>query len=236
MKRSNLAFLVAVVLLGAACNKQAPATGAAASPSPAGMSEQDKAVYAAGFMLGQRLAALNPTPSELEAAKKGLADAVSGKKAEHALETYGPRVQALLQERQTAKAQGEKEKGKAFQDQAAAEQGAQRTGSGLVMKTLTPGQGASPKASDVVKVHYKGTLTDGTEFDSSYKRGEPVQFPLSGVIPCWTEGVQKMKVGEKARLVCPSDIGYGDAGSPPNIPGGATLVFEVELLGIGTGK
>jgi FKBP-type peptidyl-prolyl cis-trans isomerase FkpA len=79
-------------------------------------------------------------------------------------------------------------------------------------------------------VHYKGTLIDGKEFDSSYKRNEPASFPLNGVIPCWTEGVQKMKVGGKARLVCPSSTAYGDRGSPPDIPGGATLIFEVELL------
>jgi FKBP-type peptidyl-prolyl cis-trans isomerase FkpA len=82
-------------------------------------------------------------------------------------------------------------------------------------------------------VNYRGTLIDGTEFDSSYKRNQPAQFPLSGVIRCWTEGVQKMKVGGKARLVCPSEIAYGDNGRPPTIPGGATLIFEIELLEIG---
>ena len=99
-------------------------------------------------------------------------------------------------------------------------------------RTLTAGKGASPSATDTVKVHYRGTLTDGKEFDSSIARGEPVEFKLNEVIPCWTEGVQTMKVGEKAQLVCPSDIAYRDQGRPPVIPGGATLVFEVELLGI----
>jgi FKBP-type peptidyl-prolyl cis-trans isomerase FkpA len=122
---------------------------------------------------------------------------------------------------------------KAYLDKAAAEPGATRTSSGLVYRELKTGTGASPTASDTVKVNYRGTLVDGTEFDSSYKRNEPLQFPLNRVIPCWTEGVQKMKVGGKSRLVCPSAIAYGDQGSPPAIPGGATLVFEVELLGIG---
>ena len=117
-------------------------------------------------------------------------------------------------------------------DKAAAEPGAVRTPSGMVYRELTPGKGASPKATDVVKVNYRGTLVDGTEFDSSYKRNEPAQFPLNRVIPCWTEGVQKMKVGGKSRLTCPSNLAYGDRGSPPTIPGGATLIFEVELLGI----
>ena len=106
----------------------------------------------------------------------------------------------------------------------------------MVVRTLTPGTGATPVASDQVKVHYTGTLTDGTVFDSSVKRKEPATFPLGGVIKCWTEGVQKMKVGEKAKLTCPSDLAYGDNGRPPTIPGGATLIFEVELLEITTPK
>ena len=122
---------------------------------------------------------------------------------------------------------------KAYLDKAAAEQGAIRTPSGLVYRELQAGTGAYPGASDVVKVHYRGTLINGTEFDSSYARNEPATFPLNRVIPCWTEGLQRMKVGGKSRLVCPAAIAYGDQGSPPVIPGGATLVFEVELLGIG---
>jgi FKBP-type peptidyl-prolyl cis-trans isomerase FkpA len=119
-----------------------------------------------------------------------------------------------------------------YLDKAAAEPGATRTASGLVYREMKAGTGASPKATDMVKVHYRGTLIDGTEFDSSYKRNEPATFPLNQVIPCWTEGVQRMKVGGKSQLVCPSSIAYGDRGSPPVIPGGATLIFEVELLGI----
>jgi FKBP-type peptidyl-prolyl cis-trans isomerase FkpA len=125
--------------------------------------------------------------------------------------------------------------GQAYLDKAAAEPGAVKTASGLVYRELRAGTGASPTASDTVKVNYRGTLVDGTEFDSSYKRNEPISFPLNGVIPCWTEGVQKMKVGGKSQLVCPSSIAYEDRGSPPVIPGGATLIFEVELLGIGPG-
>jgi FKBP-type peptidyl-prolyl cis-trans isomerase FkpA len=122
---------------------------------------------------------------------------------------------------------------KAYLDKAAAQPGAVRTASGLVYRELRAGSGGSPNPSDAVTVNYRGTLVDGTEFDSSYKRNEPAQFPLNQVIPCWTEGVQKMKVGGKAELVCPASIAYGDAGSPPTIPGGATLIFEVELLRIG---
>jgi FKBP-type peptidyl-prolyl cis-trans isomerase FkpA len=104
-------------------------------------------------------------------------------------------------------------------------------GSGLVYKSVKDGTGASPTATDVVRVHYKGTFPDGKEFDSSYKRGQPAEFPLNRVIKCWTEGVQKMKVGGKAQLVCPPGIAYGERGGGP-IPPNATLHFEVELLGI----
>lgn len=115
---------------------------------------------------------------------------------------------------------------------AAKEAGAQTTASGLVYRSLQDGNGASPTASDRVKVHYKGTFPDGREFDSSYKRGTPIEFPLSGVIACWTEGVQRMKVGGKAKLTCPPQIAYGSRGAGGVIPPNATLQFEVELLGI----
>ncbi len=146
--------------------------------------------------------------------------------------TYGPKIQQLAVARQSAKAAGEKEKGKAYLEQAAKEEGAVKTESGLIYKATQEGTGAAPQASDVVRVHYRGTLIDGKEFDSSFKRNEPATFPLNGVIRCWTEGLQKMKVGGKARLVCPSEIAYGDRGAPPDIPGGATLIFEVELLDV----
>lgn len=107
-----------------------------------------------------------------------------------------------------------------------------KTASGIVITTMKEGSGASPKSADVVKVHYRGTLTDGKEFDSSYKRGQAATFPLNRVIPCWTEGVQTMKVGGKAKLVCPPNLAYGGRGVPGTIPADATLVFEIELLEI----
>ncbi|MBM5571332.1 MULTISPECIES: FKBP-type peptidyl-prolyl cis-trans isomerase [Deefgea] len=106
------------------------------------------------------------------------------------------------------------------------------TASGIQITTLKAGTGAAPKATDTVTVHYRGTLADGKEFDSSYKRGQPATFPLSGVVPCWTEGVQKIKVGGKAKLVCPPQLAYGSRGVPGVIPANATLTFEVEVLAI----
>jgi FKBP-type peptidyl-prolyl cis-trans isomerase FkpA len=118
--------------------------------------------------------------------------------------------------------------------QAASPASSETLPSGVIVQTLTKGTGPSPKASDTVKVHYRGTLTDGKEFDSSYKRGQPISFPLNRVIPCWTEGVQKMQVGGKAKLTCPAATAYGANGVPGTIPPNATLNFEVELLGIGS--
>ena len=115
---------------------------------------------------------------------------------------------------------------------AAKEAGAVLTPSGLVYLSLKDGAGASPTANDKVKVHYRGTFPDGKEFDSSYKRNEAIEFPLSGVIKCWTEGVQRMKVGGKAKLTCPAAIAYGTRGAGGVIPPNATLLFEVELLAI----
>jgi FKBP-type peptidyl-prolyl cis-trans isomerase FkpA len=129
-------------------------------------------------------------------------------------------------------AEKQKELSKAYLEKAAAEKGAKKTASGMIYQEIKLGSGAQPKASNTVKVHYTGTLIDGKEFDSSVKRGQPVEFPLDKVIPCWTEGVGMMKVGGKAKLVCPSNIAYGDKGRPPIIPGGATLIFEVELLDV----
>jgi FKBP-type peptidyl-prolyl cis-trans isomerase FkpA len=222
-------FLLVFALAAPACNSQRSGGGSAKLDT-----DDAKTLYALGLILGRNVAGFNLTPSELDTVKAGMSDAALGKKPQVELETYGPKVNQLRNKRMSAKSEDEKKKGKAFEDKAATEAGAERTPSGLVFKSLGGGAGEQPKNTDTVKVNYKGTLIDGTEFDSSYKRGQPAEFPLMGVIPCWTEGLQKMKVGEKARLVCPSNIAYGDQGRPPTIPGGATLVFEVELVGITT--
>jgi FKBP-type peptidyl-prolyl cis-trans isomerase len=195
------------------------------------MSEESKTFYALGQALGQNLDAFSLTEEELATVEKGLRDSVMGKEAKVDLAEYGPKLQALAQERVAAAAVKEKAAADVFLAAEAAKQGAIKSDSGLIMTEMTPGTGASPTATDTVEVHYHGTLRDGKVFDSSVDRGEPVSFPLNQVIPCWTEGVQKMKVGGKSRLVCPASIAYGEQGRP-GIPGNAPLVFEVELLSI----
>jgi FKBP-type peptidyl-prolyl cis-trans isomerase FkpA len=237
MNRTSTGALLLAAAALAACQKPA-APAASPSPSAAAMSEDEKTIYALGAMVGQRFAGpMHLSDKELEVFQRGVKATARGGQPEFEVAPYAQKFDQLARARAAAGAADSKAQGQSFRDQAAAESGAVKLPSGLVMKTLTQGSGASPKATDVVRVHYHGTLTDGKVFDSSVQRGEPAEFPLNGVIPCWTEGVQRMKVGEKARLVCPPEIAYGDAGTPGGpIPPGATLVFEVELLDIKGGR
>jgi FKBP-type peptidyl-prolyl cis-trans isomerase FkpA len=198
------------------------------APAAAAMTDEQKTLYAIGLVMSRSLRQFDLSPAELEIVKRALSDATAGKPAVE-LEEWGARIQPLANERGARVTAREKVASAAYLAKAAAGAGAIKTESGIVYSELQAGTGASPTSSDRVKVHYRGTLTNGTEFDSSYARNEPAEFPLGGVIKCWTEGVQRMKVGGKARLVCPSDLAYGDAGNQA-IPGGAALVFEIELL------
>jgi FKBP-type peptidyl-prolyl cis-trans isomerase FkpA/FKBP-type peptidyl-prolyl cis-trans isomerase FklB len=194
--------------------------------------DRQKTFYALGVAVSQSLGDFALTPAELELVKEGMSDGVLKRPLKVDMQTFGPKIQPLAESRTSAGADKEKAAGAAFIAKAAAEAGAKKTESGAIVKSLKEGTGPTPTAASTVKVHYHGTLTDGTVFDSSVRRGEPATFPLSGVIKCWTEGVQQIKVGGKSRLVCPANIAYGDRGSPPVIKPGATLVFEVELLEI----
>ena len=139
---------------------------------------------------------------------------------------------AILAFASFAMAQSALENGQRFLKENAAKEGVKTTPSGLQYKVIREGSGKTPKATDIVVVNYRGTLINGKEFDSSYKRGQPTEFPLNRVIKCWTEGVQRMKVGGKAKLTCPPELAYGPQGAPPTIPPNSTLIFEVELLAI----
>jgi len=194
--------------------------------------EEQKVFYAVGLAVSRELGVFQLSAAELELVKKGITDGVTGKKAAVELDAYNPKIQELAKSRRDAQGAKLAGAGKDVLEKAAKEKGAVKTDSGLVVVTLKEGTGANPKETDTVRVHYRGTLVDGKEFDSSYKRGQPAEFPLNGVIKCWTEGVQKIKVGGKARLVCPSAIAYGERGAGASIPPNSTLVFEVELLDI----
>lgn len=206
--------------------------GAAAAAGPEPKTEEQKALYAIGLAISRNLATFNLTEAELDMVKAGLSDGVLSRAPKVDLQEYGPKIQELQRTRLAAVAEREKKASKGFIDKAAAEKGAVKAKSGMVYVPVKAGSGASPKATDTVKVHYHGTLSNGTVFDSSVQRNQPATFGLNQVIPCWTEGLQMMKVGGKAKLVCPSDVAYGDRGRPPTIPPGATLVFDVELLEI----
>lgn len=216
----------ATLTLVLTCGLYAASTGAQTLQT-----DQDKTLYALGLAIGDNLKDFKLTAAELTLVSAGVSDVVLGKEPKVDIETYGPKIQSLVQERTAAAATAEKAAAGAFLAEMAKETGAQRSASGMIYIPITAGTGNNPTAASTVRVHYHGTLRDGSVFDSSVERGEPISFPLNGVIPCWTEGVQLMKVGGKAKLVCPSDTAYGDQGSGP-IPGGATLVFEVELLAI----
>jgi FKBP-type peptidyl-prolyl cis-trans isomerase len=204
---------------------------------PALETDDQRTVYALGLNIALTLKNYALSPAEMELVKQGIADGMAGKvqaddKGPIDALAYRPKIQQLGASRAAVVAEGEKKDAQVFLDAQAKEKGAEKTASGLVYIPIKAGTGETPKATDTVKVHYQGTLRDGTVFDSSIERGQPATFPLNRVIPCWTEGVQKMKVGGKAKLVCPSAIAYGDRGAPPKIKPGAALVFEVELLGI----
>jgi FKBP-type peptidyl-prolyl cis-trans isomerase len=202
----------------------------AVAAGPELKTDQEKTLYAMGVVASKSFSEFNLTPKELEIVQRGMADSLTGKKLGVDMSVYEPKVQELAMTRMKASGEARKEKEKGVVAGYAKEKGAMTTASGMVFIPMKEGTGTSPKATDKVKVNYEGKLTNGTVFDSSYKRNQPAEFPLNQVIPCWTEGVQKLKVGGKAKLVCPPDIAYGAQGRPPVIPANATLVFEVELL------
>ena len=224
--------VVAVVALAGALAGGAVAPAARAQSAPELKTDEQKTLYALGLAVAGSLSSFALSAADLELVKAGMTDGVLNRQRQVDLQAYGTKIQELQRSRASVVAAVEQKAGQAILDKAAAEKGATKTASGLVIVPIKAGTGASPKATDRVKVHYHGTLADGTVFDSSVQRGEPATFPLNGVVPCWTEGLQLMKVGGKSRLVCPAALAYGDRGAPPRIKPGATLTFEVELLEI----
>lgn len=224
-----------------ACNSNSGATTSATATTTPSVTISDQSTevqkvgYAAGFDMGRNLREI-ADDMDLAAFHQGMQDAFAKKdgvltdaQMQEVMQTYMMRKQGEMQTKLEAQAVANKQAGEVFLAQNAKKDGVKTTASGLQYKVISEGKGASPKASDVVMVNYEGRLIDGTVFDSSYERGEPVEFPLNQVIPGWTEGLQLMKPGAKYEFYIPSDLAYGESGNP-DIEPNSTLIFTVELL------
>ena len=243
----KVSLLAATVMLAAGCQQDEPKkadTKPAAEQSQGAVnfkSDDDKAAYAIGVSFANYLSSSLEKPKEIgvelnkDIVLQGIEDTFAGKagmkddETRKVLQDLDKRVAEKMKKKQADEAAANQKKGDDYRAKFAKEDGVKTTKSGLMYKVLTPGKGASPKATDTVQVQYKGTLIDGTKFDSSYDRGEPATFPLNRVIPGWTEGVQLMKPGAKYEFVIPPQLAYGKQATP-KIPADSTLVFEVELL------
>lgn len=222
-----MSFKISAILLGltlASCQpKGGGASGGAAKADL--KTEDEKTYYAMGHTMGKRIERTEPSPTEIAAFTAGFQDAATNGKPKINVSDFQMKIGQMFRKRMSKRVDAEKEKGKKFLEAFVSGQGATKTESGLAYKITNAGTGKKPKAEEVVRVKYKGTLIDGTEFDSN----DNATFPLNRVIRGWTEGLQLVGVGGSVKLVIPSELAYGDVGSPPKIPGGATLVFDVTL-------
>ena len=185
----------------------------AAAPEPT--TDEEKTLYALGLAINQSLSNFTLSEAEFEIVKSGITDGFHKKTSKVDLQAFGLKISQLQQARALVVAEAEKKAGAAFLAKAAAEPGAKKTESGAILMTLKEGNGTTPKVTDMVKMHYLGTLIDGTVFDSSAKQGEPAMIRVNEMSKCWVEGMQQMKVGSKSKLVCPSSLAYRDKGLPP---------------------
>ena len=200
---------------------------------PAATTESEQILYTIGFALSRSLANYDLTTGEIAVIQNGLTDGILGKEPAAELEKFAPKIEDYLAARRAFVLDRTREAGLAFLTTAEQDENATKLESGMVYIVLEAGDGAQPSETDVVKIEYHGSLTDGTVFDTSrVEGGVPATFSLGEVVPCFAEGVTRMKVGGKSTLICPPDLAYGDRGFPPRIPPGATLVFEIELLEI----
>jgi len=222
----NKIFFITLLLTISACSKEAVTADVALE------TENQKTLYAIGMIISNQLQTFALSEEELAPIVQGMTDGIKGEPSQVDMGIYEAKINELVAERSAIVAAKEAAASDSYLKQFESDESIVKTASGALVKMLEEGTGASPEAGDTVMVHYEGTLIDGTVFDSSLSRGSPATFPLSGVIPCWTEGLQKIKVGGKAQLICPANTAYGERGAPPKIGPGATLIFEVNLLEI----
>jgi FKBP-type peptidyl-prolyl cis-trans isomerase FkpA len=227
VSKPPIAFLTLLALSG--CST--PDEGAPSSDRPAAKveTEEQRVYYALGVGFGQNLGELSA--EQVAAIQQGLEDQALGREPVVAVAEMQPQIATMLQERAAARAAKARADGERFVAQAAQKEGVRQLESGIVIEMLEEGGGPRPKPEDRVRVHYSGAFVDGTQFDSSIG-DEPASFAVGGVIPCWRDALQELNVGSKVKLTCPANTAYGDNGKPPTIPGGAVLVFDVELLEI----
>ena len=219
-------FFITLLLMTSACSKEAVTADVALE------TENQKTLYAIGMIISNQLQTFALSEEELAPIVQGMMDGIKGEPSQVDMGIYEAKINELVAERSAIVAAKEAAASNSYLEQFESDESIVKTASGALVKMLEEGTGETPGAADTVMVHYEGTLIDGTVFDSSLSRGSPATFPLSGVIPCWTEGLQKIKVGGKAQLICPANTAYGERGVPPKIGPGATLVFEVNLLEI----
>jgi len=219
-------FFITLLLMTSACSKEAVTADVALE------TENQKTLYAIGMIISNQLQTFALSEEELAPIVQGMMDGIKGEPSQVDMGVYEAKINELVAERSAIVAAKEAAASNSYLEQFESDESIVKTASGALVKMLEEGTGETPVAGDTVMVHYEGTLIDGTVFDSSLSRGSPATFPLSGVIPCWTEGLQKIKVGGKAQLICPANTAYGERGVPPKIGPGATLIFEVNLLEI----
>ncbi|MEY2626026.1 MAG: FKBP-type peptidyl-prolyl cis-trans isomerase FkpA [Pseudomonadota bacterium] len=235
------ALFVSVASAGTSATNErrasSPDSPASLSSSPSNADDQPpsaeaRTLYTLGQLISRTLDTFALTSEELAWVKAGLEDGVLKRDPKVDLAAEADGLHKMQDARRLATVEREREAGLAFIAAMASAPGSKRLSSGLVLQPLSSGVGDQPDANDHVRVHYEGRLIDGTVFESSRARGTPATLPVRGVIPCWSEALQAMRVGDRSRVVCPAELAYGERGAPPLIKPGATLVFDIELLGV----
>ncbi|MDH3627262.1 MAG: FKBP-type peptidyl-prolyl cis-trans isomerase [Acidobacteriota bacterium] len=231
MKKLLLVLLVVFLVIPAWAQSPEPKSDKPSEPASTDAGDEDKILYSIGMLLARQVIPLGLDSRQVESMVEGLRDGALKNEPKVDAQAYAEKVQTFVTEQIKVAQAKEKDLSAAYVVETAKRPGAVQTDSGLVYEELEVGEGDMPTMEDRVRVHYHGTLRDGTVFDSSLG-GAPAEFSMSGVVRCFSEGLKRMKAGGKARITCPSDIAYGERGSPPKILPGAALTFDLELVAV----